>query len=1280
MSLNAPLTTIITTSTANQLQNTTSTTNLNNITSTVSLNAPSTSSALSSLANTITANKVTQLIKIEKKLKLALDDYKSCIERYSTCRLEYERKLTDSCNHFQFAEQTHLKQMRQFIESYSKLIQQINQTKQMYSSEFSSKFTDQYTIDFLIQTFVENKRTGVDRPEPAQFVEYPEYALNSAKIPNSLIINPVNFIQNNNSSNSPVIHHAQQQQQQNLLLNENDFNLIINGSGSGNNSGTSSSSANSYNNPNGTQQITGLTQNLNNRTLIDNFDGKSNNHITSTNTTSITENQQRYTPTSFFSSVGGGGGSSTGANQASNLYSQFQNSTSTSTLNSIAQILPNQSQKDSINPPTQTETTTSTTTTKKSDKSSGLNIFNVDFLGRNKNKKNNNSNKDSNSNDSSSKKNSKFSKNNKKSKQSSSSNLNSTNQYENLNSTSTNNNTLNRDSSSINSEDSNENREKNQQQQQQQIMQLQPDLLTNNGGSVTARSISSITGFSFDLIDQFKSNNNLNFNNGHLNNLNNDVDSEGYSIRPPNSSSTFRKNLNLNKNNDDMNNFYHSASSTPSSSDDSDSDGDGSGGPLKVMLVIRPKSETNSDEQTNTDKLKEISKNLQLKPGSAAGLLPPPGKSGSQSKKTYYYNYGTAAGVQPQTANTTTPLSVLQDDQNSYSDLNGQKNMPRSVSVGTIPPPFLQSPLPSSSSSQIQSKVSTSTLLNQPNGALNNNNNSLLDLDLNLNFSNINNSSFNQNNSTNNNTFPTSISKMNLNNNENNSLYNIDEDKEVESSFQYTNNNAQTNHFLKKSSTTTALPNIASNTTTSNNSFSMMNTSSINNNSTVNGSTNCQNCSSPAGRYTPACFPGRTTPDFRHTASFFEQQSTRASIVSPLTINGVMSSNNYNMMNGGNEVIPIAIAFTETCHAYFKINDAPSSLPKFKLKCFGCMKISFPFAVLKLLIMDQLLPQLKFSLSNLQIVNQDLKANNLLLTKQQNETLNTDNNNTCYSFDFLMPNLCNELKKQHQINKQAAFFNFELLKYEFKCTTASSSSSSPPLLLNSNWSCDETQNTIQFDLNYMFNFKRNLSQCSFMIIMPATFTTTDQSSKRYRLSLIKSLDNINNNNLQVQDSEEKMQLLWQMSSINSNGSLLAKFVIIEEGQSESSDSIIEKSILEQFYQPMYVKFHIDNETLSQVKFNILSQNYKLSLLKEKIESGKYFCNFEPQQTQQQIMLQQQSKNIIKSQVTETTEPASSADSTATAQAAAGSTAQKKSPLTGSLSTNIGSTVDILLNY
>ena len=118
-------------------------------------------------------------------------------------------------------------------------------------------------------------------------------------------------------------------------------------------------------------------------------------------------------------------------------------------------------------------------------------------------------------------------------------NSNNNTQYENLNTSNSvflngggNN---HKDSSSINSEDSNEQRQITEQQSLNLNNNNNNHLLltTNstviienqtNNGSITARSISSITGsLSFDLLDQLK------LSNGS------DIDSEGYSIRPDSS-------------------------------------------------------------------------------------------------------------------------------------------------------------------------------------------------------------------------------------------------------------------------------------------------------------------------------------------------------------------------------------------------------------------------------------------------------------------------------------------------------------------------------------------------------------------------------------------------------------------------------------------------------------------------------------------------------------------------------------------------------------------------
>ena len=162
-----------------------------------------------------------------------------------------------------------------------------------------------------------------------------------------------------------------------------------------------------------------------------------------------------------------------------------------------------------------------------------------------------------------------------------------------------------------------------------------------------------------------------------------------------------------------------------------------------------------------------------------------------------------------------------------------------------------------------------------------NKNESLLDLDLN----------FSANTSTNvtntNSSIPVSISLSKV---VENNLYNIDEDKEVESSFQY----GQIDSLLKKNSnvassspmTTSVLnPIVMGSGSTSNNNNNNSNTSSVNNTlmnvSSILNSSSSTNVNT--GRFTPACFPGRTTPDFRHSASLFEQ-GNRASIISPLTV------------------------------------------------------------------------------------------------------------------------------------------------------------------------------------------------------------------------------------------------------------------------------------------------------------------------------------------------------------------------------------------------------------
>ncbi len=124
-----------------------------------------------------------------------------------------------------------------------------------------------------------------------------------------------------------------------------------------------------------------------------------------------------------------------------------------------------------------------------------------------------------------------------------------------------------------------------------------------------------------------------------------------------------------------------------------------------------------------------------------------------------------------------------------------------------------------------------------------------------------------------------------------------------------------------------------------------------------------------------------------------------------------------------------------------------------------------------------------------------------------------------------MSNLITELRQQHQQNNKAAFFNFELLKYEFKY-------SKPPLVLNTQWAANTQEKTIDLNLNYVNNFHKNLSQVNFMIVMPLNKPNME------KIRLISSEPNTI-----VQETDNKMQILWQLSSISSSGNIKAKFLI-----------------------------------------------------------------------------------------------------------------------------------------
>ena len=67
-----------------------------------------------------------ELEKSEAKFRKAQEEYKGLVDKYCGVRDEFERKMTVTAKRFQEVEDSHLKQMREFVETYCQIVDNNN--------------------------------------------------------------------------------------------------------------------------------------------------------------------------------------------------------------------------------------------------------------------------------------------------------------------------------------------------------------------------------------------------------------------------------------------------------------------------------------------------------------------------------------------------------------------------------------------------------------------------------------------------------------------------------------------------------------------------------------------------------------------------------------------------------------------------------------------------------------------------------------------------------------------------------------------------------------------------------------------------------------------------------------------------------------------------------------------------------------------------------------------------------------------------------------------------
>lgn len=265
------------------------------------------------------------------------------------------------------------------------------------------------------------------------------------------------------------------------------------------------------------------------------------------------------------------------------------------------------------------------------------------------------------------------------------------------------------------------------------------------------------------------------------------------------------------------------------------------------------------------------------------------------------------------------------------------------------------------------------------------------------------------------------------------------------------------------------------------------------------------------------------------------------------------------------DTLPIAVAFIESVNAFFRGSDQSKCM----VKVTGDITVSFPASILPLIYDTENAPLLSFLVRGTSCLEQILPNKALINSKGQLS------GGDGVSYDFNMASLADHLKKQSE-QGSSTYYNIDIIKYEVKTNGFSTT----PLQLCSYWKCDKEATDLRVD--YRYNPACMSSPCSIYnvsVLVPVNGEVTIMQSKP-----------------SATWSAEHQRALWKLqevsSSTESQGSLRARFDL---SQGPSTPSRIA------------VQFACNGATISRLNFELKSQEYKLSLVKKRVSTGKYMA-------------------------------------------------------------------------
>uniref|UniRef100_A0A8C9AU47 FCH and mu domain containing endocytic adaptor 1 n=1 Tax=Prolemur simus TaxID=1328070 RepID=A0A8C9AU47_PROSS len=268
---------------------------------------------------------------------------------------------------------------------------------------------------------------------------------------------------------------------------------------------------------------------------------------------------------------------------------------------------------------------------------------------------------------------------------------------------------------------------------------------------------------------------------------------------------------------------------------------------------------------------------------------------------------------------------------------------------------------------------------------------------------------------------------------------------------------------------------------------------------------------------------------------------------------------------GSQDALPVATAFTEYVHAYFR-GHSLSCLARVT----GELTMTFPAGIVRVFGGTPPPPVLSFRLVHVAPIEHFQPNADLLFSDPSQSDPETKD------FWLNMAALTEALQHQAEQNPTASYYNVVLLRYQF----SRPGPQSVPLQLSAHWHCGATLTQVSVEYSYRPG---------------ATTVPTPLTNVQVLLSVAEPVTNVRLQPAATWNLEEK-RLMWKLPDVSEAGGSGRLSASWEPLSGPSTPS------------PVAAQFTSEGATLSGVDLELVGSGYRMSLVKRRFATGMYLVS------------------------------------------------------------------------